>query len=161
LDGRWRLGPSPEETEGDMEVLTRKRIKARLAALALTALCATLPVACGGSGGSVSVDVTPAAPTGTSVEATVGDTVVVSLDANATTGYQWAFTAGDTFTIESSQYQEGTHPEGVVGAGGIQIVTLRVTKPGSSKLTGTYARSWETPSPDAKPDFSMTVIGLE
>ena len=144
-----------------MESTARKRITAGVAALALTALGATLLVACGGGGGSVSIDVTPATQTGTTVEARVGDTVVVSLDANATTGYEWAFTAGDTFTIESSQYQEGTHPEGVVGAGGTQIVTLRITKSGSSELTGTYARSWETPSPDAKPDFSMTVTGLE
>jgi inhibitor of cysteine peptidase len=131
-----------------------------MAALALIALGATLG-ACGGSGGSVSIEVTPATQTETTVEAKVGDTVIVSLDANATTGYAWAFTAGDTFTIENSQYQEGTHPEGVVGAGGTQIVTLRVTKPGSSTLTGIYARSWETPSPDAKPDFTMTVTGLE
>ena len=117
-----------------MELRGRKRIKAGVAALALTVLGATLLVACGGSGGSVSIEVTPATQTGTTVEAKVGDTLVVSLDANATTGYEWAFTAGDTFTIESSQYQEGAHPEGVVGAGGTQIVKLRVTRSGSSEL---------------------------
>jgi inhibitor of cysteine peptidase len=132
-------------------------------ALVAVAMLATLPVACGGGQGvsGQTIKVTASPGDTRSLEVKVGDTIVVKLEANATTGYQWAFTAGDTFTIESSQYQEGTHPEGVVGAGGTQIVTLRVTKSGSSKLTGTYARSWETPSPEATPDFSMTVNGLE
>lgn len=139
----------------------RKRITAGVAALALTALGATLLVACGGSGGSVSIEITPATQTGTTVEARVGDTVIVSLDANATTGYEWAFTAGDTFTIVSSDYVPDPKPSGLLGSGGTQVVTLKVTKPGSSELTGTYARSWETTSPGAKPDFSLTVTGLE
>ncbi len=53
------------------------------------------------------------------------------------------------------------NPSGLTGSGGTQVVTLKITTSGSSELTGTYARSWETPSPDAKPSFSMTVTGLE
>ena len=73
--------------------------------------------------------------------------MVVSLDANATTGYEWQFTAGDTFTIEKSEYVPDPNPENVAGAGGTQVVTLKVTKAGTSDLTGTYVRPWETPSP--------------
>ena len=129
-------------------------------------LAAALLAACGGSGGGSddgspaapkTIETTPVARTGTTVDAAVGDTIVVSLDANPTTGYTWEFTAGDTFDIVSSQYQEGTHPEGVLGAGGTQIVTLKVTKAGASDLTGMYRQQWNSPSPDAQPDFSMTV----
>ena len=143
-----------------MKTRARRRLAAGAVALALTALGAMLLAGCGG-GGSVSIDITPATQTGTTVEARVGDTVVVSLDANATTGYEWAFTAGDTFTIESNEYVPDPNPSGLTGSGGTQVVTLKITTSGSSELTGTYARSWETPSPDAKPSFSMTVTGLE
>ena len=143
-----------------METRARRRLVAGAVALALAALGTTVLAGCGG-GDPATVEVTPAAQTGTTVEASVGDTVVVSLDANATTGYEWAFVAGDTFTIESSEYVPDPNPSGLSGSGGTQVVKLKVTKAGSSELTGTYARSWETPAPDAKPDFTMTVTGQE
>jgi predicted secreted protein len=46
----------------------------------------------------------------------------------------------------------------VTGAGGKQIVTLKVTKAGSSELTGNYGAPWMLPVPGAKPDFSLTVL---
>ena len=41
------------------------------------------------------------------------------------------------------------------------LVTLTVTEAGTSDLTGIYAQSWNSPSPDARPDFSMTVTSTE
>ncbi len=133
-----------------------------LAAVALAALT-VLVAACGGSGSSgtpATVEYTPPpdATTGT-VEAQVGDTVIVRFAANATTGYSWTFTAGDTFTIESSEYVPDPNPGDLAGSGGTQVVTLKITAQGSSDLVGTYARPWETPSPDATPDFTLTVTG--
>ena len=122
--------------------------------------------ACGSSGGGSdggspatpkTIEITPVAQTGTTVDANVGDTIAVSLDANATTGYSWEFTAGDTFDIASSKYVADPNPEGMSGTGGTQVVTLKVTKAGTSDLTGTYRQQWNSPSPDAQPDFSMTV----
>jgi len=137
------------------------------AAVALAALAGALLVACGGnsepagSGSGATLRISPEPGDATTVEARVGDTVVVSLDANATTGYAWTFTAGDTFTIESSDYVPDPSPSGLAGSGGTQVVKLRITRAGSSELSGVYARSWETPSPDAAPDFLMTVTGIE
>ena len=91
------------------------------------------------------------------MDAKVGDTVILSFAANATTGYEWTFTAGDTFTIEKSEYVPDPNPDQLAGKGGAQVVTLKVTKAGESDLTGTYARSWETPSPGAGPDVTVTV----
>ena len=45
----------------------------------------------------------------------------------------------------------------MAGKGGTQVVTLKVTKAGESDLTGTYARSWETPSPGTGADMTVTV----
>ncbi len=141
-----------------------KRNAAGALGLVLTALGATLLVACGGEPASPetpAVVITPAAQSGTTVDAKVGDTVVVKLDANVTTGYEWTLTAGDTFTIASSEYVPHPNPSGLAGSGGTQVVTLKVTAAGSSELTGVYARGWETPSPGSEPDFSMTLTSTE
>jgi predicted secreted protein len=117
---------------------------------------------CGGSSGTSAaartIEVTPVAQTGTTVDAAVGDKVVVSLEANATTGYEWQFTAGDTFVIENTRYVPSPAPSNMVGTGGTQTVTLKVTKAGSSDLTGAYRQPWVSPSPDAQPDFQMTIV---
>ena len=137
-------------------------------ALAAAVLLAAASLAgCGSSGGGggaspatpKTIELTPVAQTGTTVDAAVGDTIVVSLDANATTGYTWEFTAGDTFEIVSSEYVPDPSPSNVAGSGGTQVVTLKVTKAGTSDLTGTYRQQWNSPSPNAQPDFSMTVQG--
>ena len=71
---------------------------------------------------SATIEVTPPAEGATTtVDAAVGDTVVVSLAANATTGYEWTFTGGDTFTIEKSDYVPDPNPDELVGKGGTQV----------------------------------------
>jgi inhibitor of cysteine peptidase len=139
----------------------------RLGALAAAVLLAAASLAaCGSSGGGSggaspaaprTIKVAPVAKMGFVADAAVGDTVVVSLDANPTTGFTWKFTGGDTFEIVSSKYVADPNPDGLAGAGGTQVVTLKVTKAGTSDLTATYRQQWNSPSPDAKPDFSMTI----
>ena len=43
----------------------------------------------------------------------------------------------------------GPDPDELVGVGGTQVVTIKVTEAGASDLGGTYARSWAPPSPGA------------
>jgi inhibitor of cysteine peptidase len=150
----------------EMRRITRIAVL-RAGALAFTVLLAAAALtACGSSGGGSdgaspaapkTIAVTPVAQTGTTVDAAVGDTIAVSLDANPTTGFTWVFTAGDTFDIVGSTYVADPNPEGMAGAGGTQIVTLNVTKAGTSDLTGTYRQQWNSPSPGATPDLSLTV----
>lgn len=146
-----------------MQTGARRRLAAGAAVLALAALGVALLAGCG-SGEPVeqsspaTIEVTPPAEgASTVVEAGVGDTVVVSLAANATTGYEWTFSGGDTFTIEKSEYVPDPNPEELTGKGGMQVVTMKVTKAGESDLTGAYARDWETPAPDAGPDVTVTI----
>ena len=87
----------------------RRAIATGAAVLALAALGAAAIAGCGSgeaaeASSPATIRVTPAAQTGTTVDAKVGDTVILSFEANPTTGYEWAFTAGDTFTIEKSEY---------------------------------------------------------
>jgi predicted secreted protein len=133
------------------------------AVLALAALGAGLLAGCGSGepaeqSSPRTIAVSPTAPSGTTVDAAVGDMVVVSLVANATTGYEWQFTAGDTFTIEKSEYVPDPNPDGLAGSGGTQVVTLKVTEAGTSDLTGVYVRPWETPSPSPEAETTVTIV---
>jgi len=140
-----------------MERGMRRGLAAGAAALALAALGVALLAGCGSDASGTTVRLTPPAKGSTSVAAKVGDTVVLVFEANPTTGYGWTFTPGDTFTIESSKYVPDPNPDNLAGKGGTQVVTLKVTKAGGSDLAGTYARSWETPSPAAAPDVTVTI----
>jgi inhibitor of cysteine peptidase len=146
--------------EDEMGMGATVRVATAVAVLAAAVAAGGLLAGCGTSEGEApkTIEVTPAAQTGTTVDAAVGDLVVVNLEANATTGYEWQFTAGDTFVIDGSKYVPSPAPSNVVGSGGTQVVTLRITKAGSSDLTGTYRQPWVTPSPDAEPDFQMTIV---
>jgi predicted secreted protein len=129
--------------------------------LALAALGAAQLTGCGGGGGGQVVRISPDPQGSSEVAAKVGDTVIVSLAANATTGYEWTFAGGATFTIEKSEYVPEPNPEELLGTGGTQVVTLKVNEAGESDLTGTYARSWETPEPGAGPDVTVTIKSTE
>ncbi len=145
-----------------MTMRTQRGLAVGAALLVLAALGAAL-AGCGSGepaeqSSPSTIEVTPSAEgASTVVEARVGDTVVVSLAANATTGYEWTFTGGDTFSIEKSDYVPDPNPEELVGSGGTQVVTLRVTSAGESDLTGSYARSWETPAPGEATEITVTV----
>jgi len=141
-----------------MESGTRRGSTAGAAALALAALAVAFLAGCGSGASGTSVRLTPPAKGSTSVAAKVGDTVVLVFEANPTTGYEWTFTPGDTFTIEKSVYVPDPNPDNLAGKGGTQVVTLKVTKAGTSDLSGVYARSWETPKGGhVTPDTVVTV----
>ena len=79
----------------------------------------------------------------TSVEATVGDSLVIALPENGTTGYQWNVSAtGDAVVVDSDEFAP---PEsGAPGATGRRMVTLRATRPGNAVVTMRLERPWET-----------------
>jgi predicted secreted protein len=144
-----------------MERGRRRGLVTSAATLALAALIAAALAGCGGTPSGQTVRLSPELQGSTSVSVKVGDTVVLSFPANATTGYEWTFTGGDTFAIEKSEYVPDPNPDQLVGNGGVQVVTLKVTKAGESDLTGAYARSWETPSPDASPSVTVAITSTE
>jgi predicted secreted protein len=143
-----------------MNTLTSKVIGLPFLRALAALFAAALLGACGGGTPVLPkiIEVTPVEMSGTRVEATVGDTIIVSLKANPSTGYAWKFTAGNTFEIVSSTYVSDPTTGPVTGAGGKQVLTLKVTKAGSSELTGNYGAPWMVPAPGAIPDFSMTVL---
>jgi predicted secreted protein len=144
---------------------TRRRTKAGMlmvAAAAVALLAAAALAACGSAAPGAtsspsSTTIKWPAKSGTVVNAVVGESITVYLKANATTGYSWAVTPGDTMTIVSSKYVPDPNPSGLAGSGGAQVVTIKVTKAGTSDLTGTYRQQWNSPSPGTQPDLTLTV----
>ena len=140
-------------------MLIGKRMGLPLMLALMALLSAALLASCGGSSAAPkTIELTPVVLTGSTIDAAVGDTIIVNLKANATTGFAWTFTGGDTFEIVSSHYAADPNPPGTTGAGGKQIVSLKVTKIGSSDLRGTYRQPWNPVPPGASPDFIMTVL---
>ncbi len=88
----------------------------------------------------------------------VGETFLVSLPENPTTGYRWEQT-GDTSQYLSAvkdEYVPARQGGGVVGAGGLRELTFSAKAPGSVKLLLRLRRSWENPG-QAVDSFFVTV----
>ena len=84
---------------------------------------------------------------GKAFAASVGQTIVVRLRGNATTGFRWGagkLTAGVVRPV-STKYAGA--PAGVIGGGGEFVLTFKVVKAGTEKLTLEYKRPWEKKPP--------------
>lgn len=98
----------------------------------------------GGSGGSSSVKVYGP---GDSISAAVGQSFVIELESNPTTGYEWTAQSNpNAELVKSRMVTSSTLP----GAPGMQQLTFRATKAGSSTLVLDYARSFEPNNPPAQ-----------
>ena len=92
------------------------------------------------------------------LEVVRGQTLLVRLASNPTTGYQWAL-QGDPAPLEliKSDFASAPLSKDLAGAGGIQTVQLTAKSAGRAALKLDYRRSWEKDVPAAK-TFAVTVI---
>ena len=99
------------------------------------------------------------ADNGKTVQAAVGQKIVVALDGNITTGYSWAVAkvAGEAISqIGKVEYAQRPAPRGMVGVGGQFKASFQAAKPGQATLTMEYRRPWEKNKP-AEKTFTLTV----
>lgn len=81
---------------------------------------------------------------GASVSAVVGDTLLLELEENPTTGYRWdAASAGSILELIDDDFTVG---EGI-GAGGIRRLRFIARSPGQLTLSLPLVRSWERDQP--------------
>jgi len=81
---------------------------------------------------------------GTKVNAFVGQTLVITLEGNPTTGYTWEIQGLDpTMFLQVGEPQFTSSNPNLVGSGGTQTLTIRVLKPGTATLTLVYHRPFE------------------
>jgi inhibitor of cysteine peptidase len=84
-----------------------------------------------------------AADDGRTVDLRVGDSVVLRLAENPTTGYQWVLEPGsdDVLALQSSDYVGPTGSN--VGAGGQRVFTFKAARAGSATAHLRLRRGWE------------------
>ncbi len=87
-----------------------------------------------------------------------GASVVVSLDANASTGFQWQANLADPEIAEvtATRYVTRPTPEGMVGASGFHVMTIEGKTAGETTLELAYARPFEGGEPAEK--LTVTVV---
>ena len=145
-----------------MRVQMRKAFWGVLAFIILTSLSVGVGIACSGSsaslsgsGNDVNVD---ASYSGKQVELAVGQSLVVTLDSNASTGYSWNLAQISDDTVLSNTGNEYISPQTtlVVGAGGKEEWTFKALKKGTSTISMGYSRPWESTPPAET--FDLTVV---
>lgn len=134
-----------------------------IAAVALLAGCggaggaATTPASTAGGGEGQMTQLTlTQADSGKTVDLKVGDTCVVSLSENPTTGYRWGVDQIDAqiLTIEKDEYKQA--PGAGVGGGGTRVLTIEAVGRGTSPLRLKLWREWEGDA-SIRERFDLTV----
>jgi inhibitor of cysteine peptidase len=79
---------------------------------------------------------------GTKARASVGDTVVVRLPENATTGYLWSMVElGEGLDLDEEHSEPSS--DAAPGAGGEHLFIFRAVAPGQWQVRLRLARAWE------------------
>lgn len=122
---------------------------------AILGLVLMLLAACGG--GQVTAG---QAEQGKTVTLKAGETLLVTLDSNPTTGYSWQVTELDETVLKQKgepEYKQSPGAQGLVGAGGTEIFRFEAVGKGTTMLTLVYARSWEKDVPPLE-TYQLKVI---
>jgi inhibitor of cysteine peptidase len=109
--------------------------------------------ACGASN-EVKLD---AGDDGSQVELKAGQTLVVSLEGNPTTGYTWEAAELDEQVLRQLGEAEFNPESDAIGAGGVQTLRFETVNSGQTTLNLVYRRPWEA---DEEPTetFSVQVV---
>jgi len=108
----------------------------------------------GGSNNDVNVD---SSYSGKQVELSVGQSLVVTLESNATTGYSWVLVQNSDDSVLSKTGKEYVAPQTtLLGAGGQEEWTFKALKKGTSTISMGYSRPWESTPPVET--FDLTIV---
>lgn len=98
---------------------------------------------------------------GTDIALKVGDSLIVALDSNPTTGFEWALVSISDESVLSKVHDEYKGPEPtaspLMGQGGEELWTFQPLKAGSATIEMMYARPWESVPPASRFNISVTV----
>ncbi len=111
------------------------------ATMTITVLGAAACAAPGSGGGTTELT---AADSGSAIQVANGQSIVIRLDANSTTGYSWQQAPGldeSVVKLVSESYQQATASPGMVGAGGTDVWTYQAVGAGTTTIALTYQRA--------------------
>jgi inhibitor of cysteine peptidase len=80
---------------------------------------------------------------GNSVEVHVGDSIVVQLPENPTTGFTWAIDQADAYVLRRQSFRYSAAPSAAVGGGGQRSFRFKAVRPGTVTLQLKLWREWE------------------
>jgi len=96
---------------------------------------------------------------GRTITMDIGNTLIVRLPGNPTTGYLWectqSLTEGILQPVGEVEFQSEPAPSGMVGASGVFIFRFRIIASGTIPLQLVYHRPWEE---EAIETFSVTIV---
>ena len=96
---------------------------------------------------------------GRTITMDVGNTLIVRLWGNPTTGYLWEYTqplpGGILQPVGEVEFQSAAAPSGMVGVSGVFIFRFQILASGTVPLQLVYRRAWEE---EAVESFSVTII---
>ena len=93
------------------------------------------------------------------IDARTGDSFLVTLPGNPTTGYEWVLDSAPSAEVTVSKPTYAADPGCVfpcVGGGGAYTFAITAATPGSTTLHFVYRRAWETAAPPAN-ELSIVV----
>lgn len=91
-----------------------------------------------------------------------GDTLVISLEENPTTGYSWNISASPGLSMVDDEYVQDPVGEGIVGAGGVHNWTFEVVEEGIQNISAVYKRPWEDVTGSEKTfELNVDVVSQE
>ena len=97
---------------------------------------------------------------GKNVKSKIGDTIVINLKGNATTGYTWILKKYNEELIKFIDVKYETDNSKLMGAGGAWIAQFQVIKSGTSKIEFVYKRPWETEETPLQ-DYFVTITAKQ
>ena len=123
--------------------------------LAIVAIGGTVAAASADNSGPRVVNVSES---GKQIELSPGDSLVVTLDSNPSTGFSWSI-AGISVeaVIEKASNEFQGADTGMMGAGGQEVWTFKALDKGTSTIEMQYSRSWEQGVEPAA-TFNVTVV---
>jgi inhibitor of cysteine peptidase len=94
---------------------------------------------------------------GKTVQMSVDQALFVRLPSNPTTGYSWTLTANPApLALIKSDFAPDAAKNGVMGAGGTQILQFAAKDTGTATISLGYRRPWEKDTPPAR-TFTVTI----
>jgi inhibitor of cysteine peptidase len=120
----------------------------------IAGIAAGAVAASSGGGKILNID---ASYSGKQVELSVGESLVVTLASNVSTGYSWTLTGiSDESVLQKTKNEYVAPKTNLMGAGGTEVWTFKALKKGTSTISMGYSRPWESTPPVET--FSLTIV---
>lgn len=94
---------------------------------------------------------------GKTIQLKTGDTLLVSLDGNVTTGFNWVPAPQDPVLLEQVGEAEVTPESDLIGAPGKIVLTFKAIAQGETLLHLDYKQPWDETTPPEQ-TYEVTVV---